>query len=286
MFENVIISETAKAALETAAADRRVPHTVILEGTDESNRLEAAYALAAAEVCGGETPPCGECSHCRKAMHKAHPDIVVLSKPEKKAMYPVDTIRNLKTDAYVIPGEADCKVYIISEAQYLSTQCQNTLLKLLEEPPQKALFILTCPSVSYLLETVRSRAPSFFLGEIPPVTDEEDGLQTAFALMRLLCEGNETDFMANTAPFEKDKQFLIRVLSGMTAILRDVITQKNGCKTVLTDKDYILSISHKLSSVRAMEMLEKVRQLSEEMQYNLNQNLAVTRLCSVLFSRG
>ncbi|MCQ2463938.1 MAG: ATP-binding protein, partial [Clostridia bacterium] len=164
MFENVKISETAKTALEAAAADRRIPHAVIFEGTDEHNRLEAAYSLAKAAVCAGEKPPCGECRHCLKAEHRSHPDIIVLSKPEKKSMYSVDDIRNVKKDAYVIPGEAECKVYIFSEAQYLDIKSQNTLLKLIEEPPQKAMFILTCPSVSYLLETVRSRAASFYLG--------------------------------------------------------------------------------------------------------------------------
>ena len=266
MFENIVISDVAKKALETAAADRRIPHTVILEGTDESNRFEAAYSLASAAVCSSETPPCGDCSHCRKALHKSHPDIIIMSKPEKKTMYSVDSIRNLKTDAYVIPGEADCKVYIIKEAQYLNVQCQNTLLKLLEEPPQKAMFILTCPSVSYLLETVRSRAPSFFLGEVPTVADEEEGLQMA--------------------SLEKDKQFMIRVLAGISAVLRDIITQKSGGKTILTDKEFISKISNKLSCIAAMELLDKVKSLSDEMQYNLNQNLAVTRLCSVLFSRN
>ena len=284
MFDGVIISDTARAALEAAAAERRIPHAVVLEGTDSENRAKAAYELARAAVCSGERPPCGECHSCMKALKRIHPDITVLSKPEKKAFYPIDDIRAVKTDAYIAPGEADMKVYIFSEAQFLNTASQNALLKLIEEPPKRAMFILTCPSVSYLLETVRSRAPSFFLGDVPGVGDDEQSKQLSSKLARLLCTGNEADFMNETAVFEKDKNLFISVLGGLEACFTDALVIKSGSDKVIGDEETARLISSSFTSQVILGLFEAVRSMSDTVQYNVNQNLAVTRLCAVLYA--
>ena len=85
-------------------------------------------------------------------------DFSVLLPENKSKTISVDKVRDIRLSAYVTPHEAMRKVYFIPEAQRLRTEAQNALLKLIEEPPEAAYFIMTAPSRSGLLETVISRS--------------------------------------------------------------------------------------------------------------------------------
>jgi hypothetical protein len=97
------------------------------------------------------------CAHCNKASRGIHPDIIVVDKTGKKREIVVDQIRELRRDAIVVPNEAAKKVYIISGADSMNINAQNALLRILEEPPSHAVFILSTDTPSELLPTVRSR---------------------------------------------------------------------------------------------------------------------------------
>ena len=130
----------------------RLSHAYI---TDE------AYAdtLAMAVVCGAHDGgrPCRCCVHCDKASRHIHPDIAVVGKLEDKLIVTVDQVRELKKDVYVIPNEADKKAYIINDADKMNMNAQNAILRILEEPPSFAVFILCTENPAALLPTVRSR---------------------------------------------------------------------------------------------------------------------------------
>ncbi len=146
----------------------QLPHTFVIEGKDEASRQEAAAICAAALVCECEdksTLPCGECTACRKIFAKRHPDVTVLSSAGGEQVR-VDDVRRVRADAYATPFEADNKIVIFREAQLFNVQSQNALLKILEEPPQRVYFILTCPAANMLLPTVNSRCAKFSLGSL------------------------------------------------------------------------------------------------------------------------
>ncbi len=133
----------------------RLTHAYILTG---SGARSLAGRMAAAVVCSASSGrPCGQCRHCRKAMAGIHPDISTLSPQEGRAGILVGQARELRSDAFVIPNEADRKVYIIDPADKLNPQAQNALLKVLEEPPSFVTFLLVTDNANALLETVRSR---------------------------------------------------------------------------------------------------------------------------------
>jgi len=146
-------------SLDTA----RLSHAYIVASPAEELRLEDARFLAAAMVCsGGAKRPCGACRDCRKAEAGAHPDIIFVNrltddKGNLKKEIQVDQIRDITADAPVMPNEASCKVYVIPEANLMNTQAQNTILKILEEPPTHTRFVLCSDSAEALLPTVRSR---------------------------------------------------------------------------------------------------------------------------------
>ncbi|MDR0491063.1 MAG: hypothetical protein LBH28_07455 [Oscillospiraceae bacterium] len=119
---------------------------------------EIADTLAMAVVCSGQgARPCLSCVHCGKASRRIHPDIAIVEKPEGKREILIDQIRELKRDVIVVPGEADKKAYIIDGADTMNVNAQNAFLRILEEPPSHAVFILKTENPAALLPTVRSR---------------------------------------------------------------------------------------------------------------------------------
>ncbi len=148
----------------------KFPHAVIIEGDDGLGKSTFARLIAKGLLCGGEHPLCGQCPHCMKISKNIHPDLTVVSGEGKSGSISVDSIRAVRSDAYTPPNEAVRKVYIIEDCEKLPTASQNALLKVFEEPPAGAVFILTCRSKMSLLTTILSRARVFSL---LPVTDSE-----------------------------------------------------------------------------------------------------------------
>jgi DNA polymerase-3 subunit delta' len=111
-----------------------------------------------AMICQGPgDKPCLRCAHCEKARRGIHPDIVLYDREDQTRTIYVDQIRALRDDAVIMPNEARRKVYIIRHAGSMNVSAQNALLKVLEEPPGGAAFILTAETPEQLLPTVRSR---------------------------------------------------------------------------------------------------------------------------------
>lgn len=138
-------------------------HAYLIVSASAQERESAARDLARKMLCDGEAPrPCGTCRHCRKVLAGIHPDLIFVEreKDEKgtfKREFKVDQMREMLADAWVKPNEAQRKVYILRDAQTLNQSAQNAILKLLEEPPGGACFILCADNAAALLDTVRSR---------------------------------------------------------------------------------------------------------------------------------
>ena len=174
-FPGIVGNESVKESLSLAVAEQRLPHAILLEGEPGSGRHAMAKQLAMAAVCSAqpEARPCGECPHCVKSKAGSHPDIFVVEGGAAARSFHVDVIREIRSDAFIKPNEAACKVYLLFGAQAMSPQAQNALLKVLEEPPAQVFFILTCNTAAELLPTVRSRTQIFSL-EAPVGWDEEE----------------------------------------------------------------------------------------------------------------
>ncbi|MGE4485191.1 MAG: hypothetical protein AB7C97_08790 [Oscillospiraceae bacterium] len=182
-------------------------HAYIISGPPGSGKKGLAETLAAAIVCScDKDKPCKTCSHCRKAFAGIHPDIRCVTREKDKKEITVGQMREVRADAAVVPNEAAKKVYIIYEADNMGISAQNAILKLLEEPPSHAAFILTAENPAGLLPTVRSRCVEFSL--LPPSRvniDEDDGRAAEF--MALLANGNRlglTEFLFSLERMDKN----------------------------------------------------------------------------------
>ena len=140
----------------------RLSHAYLVASGSAEERNAVAERLAMAMVCEGQDKPCGVCQHCRKARNGIHPDIMVIGRETegdskgKREIY-VDRIRDLIADVSICPNEAERKVYILHDTDTMNTSAQNAMLKVLEEPPAHACFVLCAEKASGMLDTIRSR---------------------------------------------------------------------------------------------------------------------------------
>ncbi len=286
MTENVKMTELAKAKTERFFITGRIPHAIIIEGTSCENRFLAALNLAKAMLCEGDEIPCGKCKSCRKVEAGVHPDVIVCEKESSKATMGVDIIRAMKSDVYIKANDSDNKVYIFKEAQNMTPQSQNALLKVFEEPPDHVSVILTCSSKATLLETILSRGTVITLGENDE-SDSNDGKiaqarEKANELLSSLCDENELQFMLKTAVFEKDKKLLSPVLENMAAAFSSASVIKSGGKNIAYDREISQKLSMKFTLKQLVGFTDTVNLLSESVMKNANNNLTLTRLSSLL----
>lgn len=169
---------------------RPLSHAYLVTGGSDAARRAFAEKMAQAYVCSGREPPCLLCRDCKKAGEGIHPDVSYLAPAEGKKEIVVDQARALRADAYIRPNEAGRKVYIILPADALNPAAQNTLLKVLEEGPVYAAFLLVTARPGSLLETLRSRCETVTL---PPEEETPDPVlaERADKLAALLMDGDE-----------------------------------------------------------------------------------------------
>ena len=165
-------NERLKDQLSRQERGRGLSHAYIISGPAGSGRHTLARLLAAAMVCTsrGERP-CGQCGPCLKVLRGIHPDVAIISGPDKGKPIAVDQVRAMRADAYIRPNEGERKIYILEGAGQMNASAQNAMLKLLEEGPRYASFLLLADSAGGLLQTVRSRCEELAL--LPAGSGEE-----------------------------------------------------------------------------------------------------------------
>ena len=157
-FKDVIGHNDIIQYIQNAVSQDKVSHAYILNGERGSGKKMLADLFAMTLQCEEHTPnPCGECHSCKQAKSGNHPDIIHV-KHEKPNTISVDDIRiQVNNDIVIKPYSSPYKIYIIPEADLLSVQAQNALLKTIEEPPAYAVIFLLTENAESLLPTIMSR---------------------------------------------------------------------------------------------------------------------------------
>ena len=164
VFETLLGNEQLKKDLSGSIRKGSLSHCYLISGPEGSGKHTLAHLIAAAALCRGIEKPCGTCPSCRKLREGNHPDVVTVVDPEHKNVA-VKLIREYRADVFVMPNESDRKVYIFP--QDMGPEGQNALLKILEEPPEYALFLILTDHAEKLLPTVRSRCRELKLNALP-----------------------------------------------------------------------------------------------------------------------
>ena len=206
-----------------------IRHAYIISSPDPQAAFSQALRIAQAAVCRGNAPlPCLRCSACRKTALGTHPDVTVTErliddKGKQKREILVGQIRQLSADAVILPNEAPGKVYIIRDADTMNEEAQNAALKLLEEPPNHAVFLLCVSNAERLLATVRSRCEEHSVpaaaaadnAEMAALAEEylkKVSANDAFALWQF-CESN------NTLSYQEMTDFCLAAAQKITDML-------------------------------------------------------------------
>ena len=145
----------------------RVAHAYLLAGPASIGRYTLARTYAQALNCQSETPPCGVCRTCRLIGEDAHPDVRTTQLLPDKREISIDQIRALQHEATLKPYEAVWKAYIVRDAENLSEEAANCLLKTLEEPPPQVTLILVAPTAEAMLPTIVSRCQTLPMHPVP-----------------------------------------------------------------------------------------------------------------------
>ena len=139
----------------------RTSHGFLLTGESGSGRTFSAKYIAMSLMCdspGDDGCPCGECRQCRRIAGGTHPDVIMPEGEGKSGGYSVSYIREkIVADAFTAPNDCSRKVYIIRNSEKLTNIAQDSLLKIVEEPPDHVFFIFTALSRNAFLPTLLSR---------------------------------------------------------------------------------------------------------------------------------
>ncbi|NLL80330.1 MAG: DNA polymerase III subunit delta [Clostridiales bacterium] len=170
-FKDIVGQEQLKEHLQTAIRMNKVSHAYIINGERSCGKEFIAQIFAMALQCeqGGEEP-CQECHSCKQALSRNQPDIIRVTH-EKPNTIGVEDIRSqINGDIAIKPYSSPRKIYIMNEAEKMTAQAQNALLKTLEEPPEYAVILLLTTNVDALLPTILSRCVVL---NMKPVADEK-----------------------------------------------------------------------------------------------------------------
>lgn len=165
-FAGLLGNEELKKRLSVSFGKGKHPHCCMICGPEGSGKKTLARQIAKALQCRSQAAPCETCNVCRKVENGIHPDVIIVDDPEKKTVG-VELIRNLQSDAFVHPNEGAFKIYVIPRAHLMTDSAQNALLKLIEEPPFYAVFLLLTTGAEKLLSTVRSRSVELRMQPVP-----------------------------------------------------------------------------------------------------------------------
>lgn len=168
-FEDIIGHEQIIEHLQNAIELKKVSHAYIINGEKGAGKILIADAFALTLQCEKqERIPCLKCHACKQALSGNHPDIIHVTH-EKPGTISVEEIRTqLNNDILIKPYSGPKKIYIIDEADKLTVQAQNALLKTIEEPPEYGVVILLTNNADGLLPTILSRCVVL---NIKPVKD-------------------------------------------------------------------------------------------------------------------
>ncbi len=159
-FKDLVGQQHVTETLGNAIKNDRVAHAYIFSGARGVGKTTAARILAKALNCvnGPTAEPCGECDSCREIAAGTSLDVIEIDAASNRG---IDQIRELCEMVRYAPAASRSKVVILDEAHMLTGEASNALLKTLEEPPDRVIFVMATTQPEELADTIRSRSQHF-----------------------------------------------------------------------------------------------------------------------------
>lgn len=271
-FPSLFGNDALKVRIGRAIELGTAPHAFLIDGPLGSGKTTLAIEISAAKNCerinSPDYPlPCGECRSCKRIYSGNFPDLKILERPSDRATIGVEAVKLFREDMFLSSTESDCKIYIIKNADTMTSEAQNALLKVLEEPPSGVNIILLAESCDKILTTVKSRAQYISMMRF---TEKE-------TLSYLLSESEEARKMHKESP----ERLLGIIMSsdGRLGLAKKLIQKKFSEENDEQRKetlDFILAISAKASFSDIRSAIFSLPQKRQELLASLE------RICCAL----
>jgi DNA polymerase-3 subunit gamma/tau len=205
-FDDLVGQQHVTETLKNAIKNDRVAHAYIFSGARGVGKTTAARILAKALNCvkGPTATPCGECDSCKEITAGTSLDVIEIDAASNRG---IDQIRELREMVRYAPAASRSKVVILDEAHMLTGEASNALLKTLEEPPDRVIFVMATTQPEDLVDTIRSRSQHFHFraltfaeiaGRLEEIAQKENLKieQGAMAVIARMAEGSLRDALS------------------------------------------------------------------------------------------
>ena len=263
MFENLVGNEKVKEYLNSTIENKNISHSFIFVGKPGIGKKQFAHQYAEMIMCLQDGKCDGnsvKCDSCIKFEGNANPDYAEIT-PDGKTLK-IEQIRNLQARIVEKPITSRRKVYVIDDADLMSEESQNCLLKTLEEPPEYAVIILIVSNESKILPTIKSRC---VIIKFQPLTSKEIKQvkpELSDDLIQLL-EGS----LLNAENIEQKKEQyaqlsnLVNVLENkqLVEVFNSADLLYKGKDDIITLLEYLNLIFFSRNEVNAIPIIEKTK---------------------------
>ncbi len=315
-YENEILKNTIRSMI----LKDRVVNSFLVYGEKGLGKKTSADYISAALLCEKKNgTPCGECKSCKMILHKTHPDVIYAEPSGKSGNYKIDTLREIVENAPIMPNESRYKIYIIADMDNTLVPAQNALLKLIEEPPDHCVIILTAQARTSLLPTIISRVVSLSVhevtrgscekalaeygynsGEIQKSVEilggnigkcksylENEDIADAVTITKNITDavitGDEYLILKEFSELAGAKPMTLMVLKLLCEVIRDAVSYHAGCgeKTLISSyKSGAVRLSEQITNAKARRLYLVINKYIERINSNGNLSLALNSLCS------
>ncbi len=273
MFENIIGNDNVKESLIKAVNSNTVSHSYLFTGKSGIGKKIFAKELAKKVMCLGKD----NCESCIKFNANSNPDFQIII-PDGKAIK-IDQIRNLQSKIVEKPIISNKKVYIIDNADTMTEESQNCLLKTLEEPPEYAMIILIASNENRILQTIKSRC---IIIKFEDLTDRQisNFLHLDNKELVKLCGGS----LENAAKIEENKDIYIRLKQMTDDLQKGSLIDALSNNILYSLKDNILEMLDYLNviffekskeNIKASKAISIIEKTKEKLIANNNFDMSI-----------
>ncbi len=300
---------------------QHLPHALLLHGERGCGKKLIAKWYTMLALCEEqEHAPCGRCRSCRLLLDDAHPDVTYAEHSGKRGGFSVETARNVRRDAAVLPNNGALRIFLFTDADGMTVQAQNALLKSVEEPLPHVCFVFTAETAGVLLPTLLSRMTA---KAVFPVTEEEcasaltrleyspsdvqravshfsgnigrciaylsdsamqQSVEYASGLTAALAAQDEYEMLRLLTAAAADKEILRRTLGMLDLQIRDaaLLSLRGEFGQLGCDRGSAQQLAHRLTPNRTAAMHSAVSEAIADLDGNVGAALTASALCASL----
>ena len=288
-FKDLIGNNKIKDYLINSASNNQMLHSYMFSGREGIGKKLFAKIFAKMILCLSEDKPCNTCKSCISFEGENHPDFMQINADDGKSIK-IEQIRLMQEKVVEKPIISNKKVYIINDAELLTKEAQNCLLKTLEEPPEYVIIILIVSNESKILNTVKSRCVKI---EFEKISDEEinnylekQGISKLTNIMLKQCDGS-LKMALNIGERTEEYNALEKIINNMEK--GNIATIWNNAEILYKSQDeifdyldYINVILYnkllKINKISYVNCIEKVENIKKNLLANANYNMCIDNL--------